>query len=55
VDPDEALRQLRKMAESLGDIGDDAADFVGLFEALDNWLSSGGFLPASWDGREDRR
>jgi len=54
MDPDEALRVIREIigrygVEPRSSIGRD--DAVRLFEhidALDEWLSRGGFLPAAW-------
>jgi hypothetical protein len=53
VDPDEALKKVREAlkyyramkAERNDEPGDDIAD---AFEALDQWLSKGGFLPDDW-------
>lgn len=47
MDPNETLRQLR------GELATDRA-FIGepvkeLFEALDEWLTKGGFLPTEWE------
>lgn len=42
MDPNEALRLLRKYASDTG------GEFGEQFEALDEWLSKGGFLPAAW-------
>jgi hypothetical protein len=42
MDPNEALRLLRKYAsDTPGALGEQ-------FEALDEWLSKGGFLPTAW-------
>jgi hypothetical protein len=61
MDPNEALRNARKALETYRaaqDVDDntgeqlDAADeLADAFEALNGWLSSGGFLPAAWGGR----
>jgi len=54
MDPDEVLRRVRALVKALGD-SEDASDslllgvaLVEAFEALDGWLSRGGFLPAAW-------
>ena len=61
MDPDETLKKLREALElycrRYRDKGtglreaDDMADAV---EALDNWLSIGGFLPEDWKKRETK-
>lgn len=52
MDPNETLRLLRETATLvLTDSGKDRADSVRLAElaeALDGWISKGGFLPAAW-------
>lgn len=61
MDPDQCLRELREAVASMkvemskgfaGDIGDDADVAIAKFEALDQWLSRGGFLPADWRKHE---
>jgi hypothetical protein len=55
MDPDEALKQLREaMAER--DTGKrkrarkySQDEIVDLFQALDQWLMQGGFLPQDWN------
>lgn len=42
MDPNTALQALRKYASDTG------GEFAEQFEALDEWLSKGGFLPADW-------
>lgn len=53
MDPDEALRQLRECLKALQDVEDpDGAEVAFLlerFEALDTWLTGGGFLPQAWE------
>jgi hypothetical protein len=61
MDPDEALREMRKLSETLIRCGDDhihleayAEDVVRLAElvqAIDGWLSKGGFLPRGWESK----
>lgn len=57
MDPDEALKRLREKAtEFMLNLPEDPVDNLGvlgsevveLFEALDGWMSKGGFLPAEW-------
>lgn len=59
MDPDEALRLAREAAEDLqrqldsedpssSAIEQEAAKLREHFTALDEWISSGGFLPADW-------
>jgi len=56
MDPDAALAELRRLLRR-GAEGDAVADvlprIVELIEALDGWITRGGFLPAVWrDGAE---
>jgi hypothetical protein len=44
MDPTACLEELRSAVQA-GDLKTAAE----LFEALDGWLSRGGFLPAQWD------
>lgn len=53
MDPNETLRQLRALVAQVhgdeeGDINDQLEDFAGYFEALDEWITKGGFLPRDW-------
>lgn len=52
MDPNEALRRLRRLCEALSDRDDYdnevAGELAGQFEALDQWISKGGFLPDDW-------
>jgi hypothetical protein len=56
MDPDAALAELREfVAEvkeqrdySVGELENLLSYFAEHFEALDNWLTNGGFLPADW-------
>ena len=57
MDPDQCLKELREAIAELkheisegfaGDLGDAADKAVEKFEALDGWLSRGGFLPLAW-------
>ena len=58
MDPDANLVELRRLAHLwlYGDTfphsrpdADDALRMAELVEALDEWISRGGFLPASWE------
>jgi hypothetical protein len=50
VDPTTTLHRIRELVKQAhADEGiDDAHEFVDLIEALDEWLSQGGFPPTSW-------
>lgn len=52
MDPNEALRQLRELVHtclySEDEAPDIATDLAQQFEALDEWLSKGGFPPDAW-------
>ena len=59
MDPDEALKNAREAAKRIQRVRDadtsdetldedDAFDLADAFEALDGWLSKGGFQPAEW-------
>jgi hypothetical protein len=60
MDPDEALNRVRAMLRRYSETGDtadipDVATLADALEALDAWLSAGGFLPAAWqEGRASR-
>lgn len=54
MDPNTALAQLRQASEWMERYTDEAVDKALIddimlsFEALDDWLSRGGFLPDDW-------
>jgi hypothetical protein len=57
MDPNEALRLVRKAFTNMEQAGEDndpsrfvmhAEDAREAFDALDGWLSRGGFLPRDW-------
>ncbi len=53
MDPDANLREMRRLVRKMVDDeyevdSDDAMRLVELVQALDEWLSTGGFLPQSW-------
>lgn len=55
MDPNEALKLARAAVQDYRDNhpANDAADALAeAFEALDGWLSKGGFLPAAWAKRD---
>lgn len=57
MDPNEVLAQMRRsillMQEAEGDASfmTSAAELLDAAEALDGWLSKGGFLPREWGVR----
>ncbi|MET0351219.1 MAG: hypothetical protein ABW067_15615 [Rhizobacter sp.] len=61
MDPDELLHRIREgVAEALEESGAKRTDLVDELaenvNALDDWLSKGGFLPGAWrEGGEDHR
>jgi hypothetical protein len=50
MDPNEALIKAREALKRYCVSGDEAeaSDLADAFEALDTWLSKGGFLPDAW-------
>lgn len=55
MDPEVALHELRELAAKIMSFEGEAYDAHMLaekFDALDNWLSEGGFAPAAWRGAE---
>lgn len=60
MDPDMTLHELRELcAEALAESGAKRTDLVDeiaeKFDALDDWLSKGGFVPGAWLATEDHR
>jgi hypothetical protein len=55
MDPNEALRKAREASENLGkditteEAAANAVDLMMYFDALDKWMSDGGFPPKDWD------
>lgn len=55
MDPNETLKRLREIVsefreDSDGEMDLDAmSDMVDHFEALDEWIAKGGFLPKAWN------
>jgi hypothetical protein len=57
MDPDAALDELRSWVDgdNSGRPASERADRMGeLFDGLDRWLCTGGFLPAPWTHGGDR-
>lgn len=53
MDPNEALRKLRELVMHVqGGVAPEelVEQFETQFEALDNWLTRGGFPPEAWSG-----
>lgn len=54
MDPNEALRKAREASEAIGkdttaeEAAANAVDLMMYFDALDQWLTKGGFLPNDW-------
>jgi hypothetical protein len=51
MDPNETLRQLRQLFADIDEEVWDPLEFErarDLFQALDGWISNGGFLPEGW-------
>lgn len=50
VDPNETLRMLREASRDILNGGEewDGHDVAEMFEALDGWITRGGFLPREW-------
>lgn len=55
MDPNEALRKAREASEAIGkdttaeEAAANAVDLMMYFDALDQWLTKGGFAPEAWD------
>ncbi len=59
MDPDQALKTAREAAKDMheyepgsADWRDAAHELADAFEALDGWLSQGGFQPEDWRPKE---
>ena len=60
MDPDETLAELRRLDTDIYGVYyehgtvhvDDAVRMAELIHALDQWISSGGYLPAAWQRSE---
>jgi hypothetical protein len=58
VDPDEALKKAREAAKWIVEGGlttERAEALAEAFDALDGWLSKGGFVPVAWEPAYERR
>lgn len=53
MDPEQTLAELREMVTRVNDGTGrvDVDEFAEKFDALDTWLSKGGFLPGGWSQR----
>jgi hypothetical protein len=52
MDPNECLKKIRSLcmlAQTDGLGTDEAKDLAEHIQALDGWISKGGFLPSDWD------
>jgi hypothetical protein len=47
MDPNATLERMRSIADNSR--GHDLDEMIELFQALDDWLSRGGFLPREWN------
>lgn len=54
MDPDEALKNAREAVIVFYESGQQhgGAELAAAFEALDGWLSQGGFLPQDWQKKK---
>ena len=48
MNPDAALQELRELYNEEEWTPDIVERFITLFDDLDNWIISGGFLPKEW-------
>lgn len=56
MDPNATLAEIRKLVKSINnqhdreefDYLEDCTRLAGLVEALDNWITNGGFFPDAW-------
>ncbi len=56
MDPNETLARLRENAQWLAGHPNDTStvlEVIGLWEALDGWISHGGFLPSDWQASRE--
>jgi hypothetical protein len=55
MDPDATLAQIRELMathHTHNDLGEEeTAQLVELIDALDEWMTKGGFLPTDWNAR----
>lgn len=51
MDPEATLSNMRGLADVITSHGDSAyaEELAEAFQALDDWLSKGGFLPVAWE------
>jgi hypothetical protein len=56
MDPDANLAEIRRLTQDGADLSDDQMErLVVLIQALDAWISKGGFLPKAWRQNEERK
>ena len=59
MDPDVVLEQIRQHSRHVGNENYDqeevASALAGAFDALDGWLSNGGFVPKAWGPKPFQR
>ena len=62
MDPNEALKNAREAVQRYNNCNEhvltrvkESEKLVEAFEALDGWISKGGFLPKDWSSFEDNR
>ena len=52
MDPNATLAEIRQLVQAVADgdtTNEDALALAAKFDELDEWLSTGGFIPKSWD------
>ncbi|APD19314.1 hypothetical protein SEA_GODPHATHER_87 [Mycobacterium phage GodPhather] len=53
MDPNETLKELRDLAQTVtmqgGGTDEQAVRMAELVQALDSWMTTGGFSPAAWN------
>jgi hypothetical protein len=54
MDPNKTLEDIRRLLdlERETKLPENRSELSDLVDALDEWLSQGGFLPADWQGRK---
>lgn len=51
VDPNETLRKIRRLYDIVIPEREEMDELCELVQALDDWLTEGGFLPEAWKAR----
>jgi alkyl hydroperoxide reductase subunit AhpC len=49
MDPNVTLLRIRDLVSNTHLIGDEVDELADLIDALDGWISNGGFLPSDWE------